>query len=149
LRPLITELFSVPHSCIIQREDIYIQTKMSSSSCSLRVQFGHHLFLHKKITCLTVLNESTTFCNKLCVFSLLFYIALHVSAYKQAIFKCFLTNHKKVKLLSYFSVDPPSHDITIVLANTSKYSINTLCVQGVILHYKNRIKNISKKPRKR
>jgi hypothetical protein len=34
-------------------------------------------------------------------------------------------------------MDPPSHDITIVLAYTSKYSINTLCVQGVILPYKN------------
>jgi hypothetical protein len=46
-------------------------------------------------------------------------------------------------------VDPPSHDIIIVLAYTSKYSINTLCVQGVILPYKNSIKNILKKPRKR
>jgi hypothetical protein len=42
-------------------------------------------------------------------------------------------------------VDPPSHDVTIVLAYTSKYSINTLCVQGVVLPYKNRIKNIYRK----
>jgi hypothetical protein len=44
---------------------------------------------------LTILNEGTTFRNKLWVFSLLFYFctALHVSAYKQAIFRCFLTNH--------------------------------------------------------
>jgi hypothetical protein len=62
--------------------------------------------------CATILNESTAFHNKLCVLSLLFYTALHVSAYKQAIFKCLLTNHEKVKLVSYFSVDPPSHDIT-------------------------------------
>jgi hypothetical protein len=34
------------------------------------------------------------FATKLWVFSLLFYTALHVSAYKQAIFRCFLTNHK-------------------------------------------------------
>jgi hypothetical protein len=54
-------------------------------------------------------------------------------------------SQKKVKLLSYFSMDPPSHDITIVLAYTSKYSINTLCVQGVVLPYKNRIKNIYRK----
>jgi hypothetical protein len=32
------------------------------------------------------------FATKLCVFSLLFYTALHVSSYKQAIFKCYLTN---------------------------------------------------------
>jgi hypothetical protein len=37
-------------------------------------------------------------------------------------------------------VDPPSHDISIVLAYTSKYSIKSQCVQGVILPYKNRIK---------
>jgi hypothetical protein len=29
------------------------------------------------------------------LFIILFYATLHVSAYKQAIFKCFLTNHKK------------------------------------------------------
>jgi hypothetical protein len=34
--------------------------------------------------------------TKLCVFSLLFYTALHVSSYKQAIFRCYLTNYKKV-----------------------------------------------------
>jgi hypothetical protein len=41
------------------------------------------------------------FATKLCVFSLLFYTALHVSAYKQAIFKCYLINYKKVKLLNF------------------------------------------------
>jgi hypothetical protein len=41
------------------------------------------------------------FAIKLCVFSLLFYTALHVSAYKQAIFRCYLTNYKKVKLLNF------------------------------------------------
>jgi hypothetical protein len=53
-------------------------------------------------------------------------------------------SQRKVKLLSYFSVDPPSYDITIVVTYTSKYSINTLCVQGVILPYTNRIKSIYK-----
>jgi hypothetical protein len=72
------------------------------------------------------------------------FTALHVSAYKQAIFRCFLTNDRKVKLLSYFSVDPPSHDITIVVTYTSKYSIKTLYVQGVVLPYTNRIKSIYK-----
>jgi hypothetical protein len=48
------------------------------------------------------------------LFIILFYATLHVSAYKQAIFRCLLTNQKKPKdqLLSNFSVDPPSHDIT-------------------------------------
>jgi hypothetical protein len=49
------------------------------------------------------------------LFIILFYATLHVSAYKQAILRGLLTNHKntqKIKLLSYFSVDPPSHDIT-------------------------------------
>jgi hypothetical protein len=55
--------------------------------------------------------KAPPFPTKLCVFSLLFYIALHVSVYKQAIITSYLTNHKKVKLLN-FSVDPPSHDIT-------------------------------------
>jgi hypothetical protein len=80
------------------------------------------------------------FANQLWVFSLLFYTALHVSAYKQAIFKCYLTNYKKVKLLIFYSVYPLNHDIIIVLVYIAKYSINTLCVQGVILPYKNRIK---------
>jgi hypothetical protein len=35
-----------------------------------------------------ILNEGTTFHNKLWVFSLLFVATLHVSAYKQAIFRC-------------------------------------------------------------
>jgi hypothetical protein len=56
---------------------------------------------------------------------------------------------QKIKLLSYFSMDPPSHDITIVVIYTSKYSIKALCVQGVILPYTNRIKNIYTKSRKR
>jgi hypothetical protein len=77
-----------------------------------------------------------TFTTKLCVFSLLFYTALHVSAYKQAIFRCYLTNYKKVKLLNFYSVDPLSHDIIIVLVYIAKCSMNTLCVQGVILPYK-------------
>jgi hypothetical protein len=48
------------------------------------------------------------------LFIILFYSTLHVSAYEQAIFRCLLTNHKNPKgqLLSNFSVDPPSHDIT-------------------------------------
>jgi hypothetical protein len=41
------------------------------------------------------------FATKLCVFSLLFYTALHVSAYQQAIIRCYLTNYKKVKLLNF------------------------------------------------
>jgi hypothetical protein len=97
----------------------------SVHSCSFCSSFIYHI---SSSLIPTILNEGTTFRNKLWVFSL-FYTALHVSAYKQAIFRCFLTNHRKVKLLSYFSVDPPSHDITIVVTYTSKYSINTLCVQ--------------------
>jgi hypothetical protein len=80
------------------------------------------------------------FATKLCVFSLLFYTELHVSAYKQAIFKCYLTNYKMFKLLSFYSVDPLSHDSIIVPVYIAKYSINTLCVQGVIIPYKNIIK---------
>jgi hypothetical protein len=56
-----------------------------------------------------------------------------------------LTNYKKVKLLSFYSVDPLSHDVIIVLVYIAKYSINTLCGQGVILPYKNRIKIYLKK----
>jgi hypothetical protein len=57
---------------------------------------SRHSYTVHYLHCTTILNESTTFRNKLCVFSfiILFYATLHVSAYKQAIFKCFLTNHK-------------------------------------------------------
>jgi hypothetical protein len=48
----------------------------------------------------TILNEGTTLRNKLWVFSLLFFATLHVSAYKQTIFRCLLTNHKNPKDLS-------------------------------------------------
>jgi hypothetical protein len=89
------------------------------------------------------------FTTKLYVFSLLLYTALHVSAYKQAIFRCYLTNYKKVKLLSFFSVDPLSHDIITVLVYIAKYSRNILCVQGVILPYKNRIKIYRKKAKEK
>jgi hypothetical protein len=65
----------------------------------------------------TILNEGTTFRNQImCVlFIILFYTALHVSAYKQAIFRWLLDKSQKtqkIKLLSHFSVDPPSPDIT-------------------------------------
>jgi hypothetical protein len=93
----------------------------------------YFLVLHPVVHNTSILNESTTFRNQLWVFSLLFYTALHVSAYKQAIFRCYMTNHKKVKLLSFHSVDPPSHNITIVFVYIAKCSINTPCVQGVIL----------------
>jgi hypothetical protein len=42
------------------------------------------------------------FATKLCVFSLLFYTALRVSAYKQAIFRCYLTNYKKGQVTELF-----------------------------------------------
>jgi hypothetical protein len=53
------------------------------------------------------------FATKLCVFSLLFYTALHVSAYKQAIFKCYLTILQKGQVTEFYSMDPLSHDIII------------------------------------
>jgi hypothetical protein len=56
----------------------------------------------------------------------------------------------RVKLLSVYSVDPLSHAIIIiVLVYTAKYSINTLCVQAVILPYKNRIKIYLKKAKEK
>jgi hypothetical protein len=75
----------------------------------------YFLVLHPVEHNTTILNESPTFRNQIMCVLFIISTPLHVSAYKQAIFRCFLTNHKKVKLLSYFSVDPPSHDITIVL----------------------------------
>jgi hypothetical protein len=42
------------------------------------------------------------FATKLCVFSLLFYTALHVSAYKQAIFRCYLTILQKGQVTEFF-----------------------------------------------
>jgi hypothetical protein len=56
---------------------------------------------------------------------------------------------QKVKLLSFYSVDPLSHDTIIVPVYLAKYSINTLCVQGVILPYKNRIKIYRKKAKEK
>jgi hypothetical protein len=41
------------------------------------------------------------FATKLCVFSLLFYTALHVSAYKQAIFRCYLTILQKGQVTEF------------------------------------------------
>jgi hypothetical protein len=40
-----------------------------------------------------------------------YYTALKVSAYRQAIIRCYLTIYIKVKLLNIYSVDPLSHDI--------------------------------------
>jgi hypothetical protein len=53
--------------------------------------------------------QSTTFCNQTpeCSPFYYYYTALHVSAYRQAIIKCYI----KVKLLNIYSVDPLSHDI--------------------------------------
>jgi hypothetical protein len=45
----------------------------------------------------TILNESTTFRNQIMCVLFVIYTALHVSAYKQAIFRCYLTSHKSQK----------------------------------------------------
>jgi hypothetical protein len=39
----------------------------------------------------TILNENTTFCNQTTRVLFIIYTALHVSAYMQAIIKCYLT----------------------------------------------------------
>jgi hypothetical protein len=62
---------------------------------------GYFLVLHPVACDITILNESTTFCNQLWVFSLLFYTALHVWAYKQDIFRCYLTNYKKGQVTEF------------------------------------------------
>jgi hypothetical protein len=48
------------------------------------------------------------------LFIISFYATLHVSAYKQAILGAYwqINKNPKDQLLSNFSVDPPSHDIT-------------------------------------
>jgi hypothetical protein len=48
-----------------------------------------------------MLNDSTTFRNQIMCVLFIIYTALHVSAYKQAILRCYLTNYKKVKLLNF------------------------------------------------
>jgi hypothetical protein len=45
----------------------------------------------------TILNESTTFSNQIMCVLFIIYTALHVSAYKQAIIRCYLTNYKRQK----------------------------------------------------
>jgi hypothetical protein len=52
------------------------------------------------VTYITILNESTTFLNQI----------MCVSAYKQAIFKCYLTILQKGQVTEFYSVDPLSHD---------------------------------------
>jgi hypothetical protein len=63
------------------------------------------------------------FATKLCVFSLLFYTAQHVSAYKQAIFRSYLTNYKKVKLLNF---TPWIHWVSILLSSNTVFLISFL-----------------------
>jgi hypothetical protein len=67
--------------------------------------------------------------TKLCVFSLLFYTALHVSAYKQAIFRCYLTILQKGQVTEFYSMDTLSHNIIIVTVYIAKCSMNILCVR--------------------
>jgi hypothetical protein len=72
------------------------------------------------------------FATKLCVFSLLFYTALHVLAYKQTIIGCYLTILQKGQVTEFYSVDPLSHNIIIVLVySIAKCSMNIL---GVYLY---------------
>jgi hypothetical protein len=89
-----------------------IQVLVTSANSDIIFYF---LGLHPVACNITTLNKVPPFATKLCVFSLLFYTApaLHVSAYKQAIVRCFLTNYKKVKLLRFYSVEPLSRDIVL------------------------------------
>jgi hypothetical protein len=68
------------------------------------------------------------FATKLRVFSLLFYTALHVSAYKQAILRSYLILQKG-QVTELYSVDPLSHIIIIIVfVYIAKCSINILGV---------------------
>jgi hypothetical protein len=61
----------------------------------------YFLVLHPVARNITILNESTTFRNQIMCVLFIIYTALHVSAYKQAIIRYYLTNYKKVKLLNF------------------------------------------------
>jgi hypothetical protein len=76
------------------------------------VKVFYFLVLHPVACNVTILNESTTFRNQTMCVLFIIYTALHVSVYKQAIIRCYLTNYIKVKLLNF---TPWIHWVTILL----------------------------------
>jgi hypothetical protein len=78
---------------------------------SLLFVFFYFLVLHPVARTTTIFNESTTFRNQTMRVLFIIYAALHVSAYKQAIFKCYLTILQRS---SYWIFTPWIHWVTLL-----------------------------------